>query len=114
MVARAIDAAGNATVAETVTFEIGRPSDEDSPIKITATAVKDGPSVTFTVDIESDAQIKLTNFFIDGEFLGGRGDDQRHYVLTRTLATGTHRFVVDVSDVDGNSKYAEVDVVISL
>lgn len=108
VVARAVDAAGNATAAESVTFEIGQPA--ESPIKITATAVMVSANVTFTIDIESEAQIRLTNFFLDGEFLGGRGDDQRHYVFTRALATGRHSFVVDVTDVQGNSATEEVIV----
>ena len=110
LTARAIDAAGNATQAEPVTFQIGEAPGDSSPIKITATAVKDGVNVTFIVDIESPAQIDLSNFFLDGAFLGGRGDDQRHYELPVVLSTGTHRFVVDVTDVNHNSNQAEVVV----
>lgn len=113
MVARALDAAGNATEAGAVSFDIaGGTTSPASPIKITANSAKDGGDVTFTVDIQSDAQIKLTNFFLDGEFLGGRGDDQRHYSFARLLSSGTHRLVVDVSDVQGNS--ANVEVVVEI
>jgi hypothetical protein len=110
LTARAADAAGNATLAEPVTFQIGEASGDRSPIKITATAVKNGINVTFIVDIESPAQIDLSNFFLDGAFLGGRGDDQRHYELPVVLSAGEHRFVVDVTDVDNHSTQAEVVV----
>jgi hypothetical protein len=110
LIARAEDAAGNATDAGAVNFSVGGLAGPSSPIKITASGVKAGGSVTFTVDIESDKQIKLTNFFIDGAFVGGRGDDQRHYSFSRSLSAGTHRLLVDVTDVNGQSAQAEVAI----
>lgn len=110
VVARAVDAAGNATVTEPVSFDVGPGAPPVSPLKVTASSTQDGGNVTFTVDIESDAQISLTNFFIDGEFAGGRADDQRHFSFSRLLSPGTHRLVVDVSDVNGKTADAEVVV----
>ncbi|MEY2934130.1 MAG: hypothetical protein RL033_4879 [Pseudomonadota bacterium] len=111
--ARALDAAGNATEAEAVRFVIGANgpgSSEVSPIQITLSSSNDGGSVTFTVDIASEELISLTNFFLDGEFLGGRGDPQTHFTLTRSLAPGTHQFLVDVTDVRGNGAQEELIV----
>jgi len=110
VVARAHDAAGNATDATAVSFSVSQGTAPASPIKVTASSAKDGGNVTFTVDVQSDKQINLTNFFIDGEFVGGRADDQRHYSFSRILPSGTHRLVVDVTDVSGNNSQAEVIV----
>lgn len=111
--ARALDAAGNAADAEAVRFVIGSSgpgASEGSPIQITLSSSNEGGSVTFTVDIASAEPISLTNFFLDGEFLGGRGDPQTQYTLTRSLAAGTHQFLVDVTDVRGNSAREELVV----
>lgn len=110
LAARAHDAAGNVGKAVDASFVVDRGISVDSPIKVTGSSTKDGGSVTFTIDIESEETISLTNFFLDGEFIGGRGDDQRHYVLTRSLSSGTHRLVVDVSDAKGHSAQVEVIV----
>src|SRR4051794_3390167 len=109
-VATAVDAAGNVGVADPVSFEIGPGTSPASPIHITATGAVDGANVTFTVDIASDSPIQLANFILDGVYLGGRGDDQRHYVLTRMLSSGVHRLVVDVTDVNGASSTVEVEL----
>ena len=113
MIARAHDAAGNTADTAAVSFSVGQGAVPASPIKVVAVSVKEGPSsVTFTVDIQSEKPIKLTNFFIDGEFIGGRADDQRHYFFSRTLSSGTHRLVVDVTDESGNN--AQTAVVVSV
>ena len=112
VVARARDAAGNTTDAAPVTFSVGQGTVPSSAIKVIASSTKDGGNVTFTVDIQSDKQITLTNFFIDGEFVGGRADDQRHYSFSRTLSSGTHRLVVDVTDANGNNAQTQVIVVL--
>jgi hypothetical protein len=113
LLAQARDASGNATDAPAVSFNVGQGQGPASPIKVTVSGVVDGANVTFTVDIESDEQIDLTNFFIDGEFLGGivGGDpNQRQYVFSRVLSRGTHRMVVDVTDVKGNNAQGQVVV----
>ena len=110
LVARAHDAAGNVADTTALSFAVGQGTAPSSPIKVAASGTKDGGNVTFTVDIQSDKQISLTNLFIDGEFVGGRADDQRHFSFSRLLSTGMHRLIVDVTDVSGNNSQAEVIV----
>jgi hypothetical protein len=110
LVARAHDAAGNVTDTAAVGFSVSQGAAPPSPIKLTTSGTNEGGNVTFTVDIQSDKQIKLVNFFIDGEFVGGRADDQRHYSFSRMLPSGTHHLIVDVTDVNGNNSQAEVTV----
>ncbi|KQU67878.1 hypothetical protein ASE08_17980 [Rhizobacter sp. Root16D2] len=110
LVARAHDAAGNVTDTAAVGFSVSQGTAPVSPIKLTASGTSEGGNVTFTVDIQSDKQIKLVSFFIDGEFVGGRADDQRHYSFSRMLPSGTHHLIVDVTDVNGNNSQAEVTV----
>ncbi len=109
-VAQARDAAGNTADAQAVSFDMGQGAVGNSPIQITATATTDGAGASFVVDIASVKQVKLTNLFIDGEFIGGRADDGRHYAFARVLSKGKHSLVVDVTDVDGVSAQTEVVV----
>jgi len=109
-VARAHDAAGNSTESTPVRFDVVPPESAISPIAVDVSASVDGSSVTFTVSIESDMPLSLSNFFLDGEYLGGRGDDQREFSFTQDdLTAGTHRLLVDVTDAAGNRGQGEVN-----
>jgi hypothetical protein len=109
-VARARDAGGNVTEAMPLSFEIGAEEGTVSPIEVAVTASAAGGTVTFEIDIRSEEQVSLTNIFLDGEFLGGRADAQEEYTFTRDLPAGTHRLLVDVTDVSGNSAQGEVTI----